>query len=54
MKVPNLIKSIIELCQEVEQIMTDSEREQFWEEIQSGYCKNCGSSSLPCYCMNDD
>jgi len=30
--------------------MTPEERVLFWCGIQNGYCKDCGTDKLPCYC----
>lgn len=36
--------------------MTDLERENIWEYLQDGYCKDCGcvDPKKQCQCWNDD
>lgn len=34
--------------------MTDDERIDLKHELMEGYCEDCGSEHLPCYCTNDD
>lgn len=34
--------------------MTDDQRAQFFSDLRSNYCEECGSDRMPCHCENDD
>lgn len=34
--------------------LTDTQRKELWDILQSKYCSDCGSPHLPCYCTRDD
>jgi hypothetical protein len=53
----NTIRSPQKLADHLNMLLAhqpDSERKAIFETVMDGYCKHCGSRSLPCHCENDE
>ena len=48
------IEDLVNAFRQMQEEMNDEERIEFWDNLQEGYCKYCGSKYLPCYCSNDE
>jgi len=44
---------VLGLREEIEKL-SDDERVEVLDTLFAGYCKHCGSATLPCYCERDD
>lgn len=48
-----VVKAYIHANQILLNAMTEQERVDFWQELQDGYCKHCGTDDPRCPCNND-
>lgn len=49
-----VIEIATKIVRDLQSDLWDHERMALWGAIQKGYCGNCGSSYLPCYCQSED
>lgn len=48
------IRELFFKCRGIINKMADEERLCFFDAIEDGYCRNCGTNNLPCPCNNDE
>jgi hypothetical protein len=48
------LEQMIAAVKEAQEKLTDSQRMEFWHEIQCRYCKHCGCTDPRCKCWNDE
>lgn len=59
MHIPDIEEDIVKFAtaegRQAQELMTDEQRQEFWRELQRGYCSECGlKTEGTCHCMNDE